>query len=539
MGCKLSDYALKIGVICLIMAVSIPHGALGGPSLTKSYILTGNMNLREKSTTASKIVQPMKEGEEFEILGQYRRDDFNSWYLIQTKSGLTGWFCGIYQGKIRFVEEEAPAEPMPALHEMEEIPSVAEVEEEAPAEPMPALHEMEEVPSVAEVEEQAPAEPMPALHEMEEVPSVVEEPIGREIIVPDDYDTIEEAMDSASFGDTVFVKPGTYNERVEIMEGVNLVSFVGSDGNDLVDGPGNKKVLKRTLRTIIDGTGLETPGYLVSFPKDTTAAMRLDGFTIINMPKYLSGINLFVVEIRGCSPEVVNNIVAKNRSWGAILSTGLGLGMGPPFETVARPVIRNNVIYDNHGPGIANGPNSGALLSDNEIFDNRFPNATDEDPDAPGIGVREYARPVIENNVCYRNGAGIGGINLVSHDQALIIRGNILHDNRRGGIGLRAIGGVETNVKVLIENNEIYGNLKAGMRLSKIDEAEIIYNTVFDNGKAGLAIFNVEAVTIEDNEISGNLTAGIRLLNVPSVAVRRNHIYNNITAGIDFIGWEK
>jgi parallel beta-helix repeat protein len=202
--------------------------------------------------------------------------------------------------------------------------------------------------------------------------------------------------------------------------------------------------------------------------------------------------------------------------------------MGPPFETVARPIIRNNVIYDNHGPGIANGPNSGALLADNEIFDNRFPNATDEDPDAPGIGVREYARPVIENNECYRNGAGIGGLNLDSHDQPLIIRGNILRDNRRGGVGIRAVGGLKTNVKVVIENNEIYGNLKAG-----------IYNTVFDNGKAGLAIFNVEAATIEDNEISGNLTAGIRLLNVPSVALRRNHIYNNLTAGIDFIGWEK
>jgi len=351
--------------------------------------------------------------------------------------------------------------------------------------------------------------------------------------------TIEEAMDSASFGDTVYVKPGTYNERVEIKEGVSLVSFAGSDGNELVNGPGNKKVLKRTARTIIDGAGIEASGYLISFPQDTTAFMRLDGFTIINMPKYVSGINLFMVEIRGCSPEVVNNIVAKNRSWGGILSTGLGLGMGPPFETVARPVIRNNVIYDNHGPGISNGPNSGALVADNEIFDNQFPNATEKDPDAPGIGVREYARPVIENNVCYRNGAGIGGINLDSHDETLIIRNNILHDNRRGGIGLRGLGGQETNIKVVIENNRLYGNLKAGMRLSKIDEAKIIYNTVSDNGKSGLSVFNVDTAIIEDNEISGNLTAGIRLLNVPSVTMRRNHIYNNVTAGIDFIGWQQ
>lgn len=363
--------------------------------------------------------------------------------------------------------------------------------------------------------------------------------MAMDIFVPDDYDTIGEAMDGASFGDTVYVKPGTYNERIEIKEGVNLVSFSGSDGDILVDGPGNKRVLKRAVLTIIDGTGLDSPGYLVSFPKDNTAPMKLDGFTMRNMPKYVSGINLFVVEVRGCSPEVVNNIITKNRSWGGILSTGLGLGMGPPLETVAKPVIRNNVIYDNHGPGIAVGPNSAALIADNEIFDNQFPGATDKDPDAPGIGVREYARPVIENNVCFRNGAGIGGINLDSHDEALIIRGNTLYDNRRAGIGLRAVGGAKTNIRVVIENNKIYGNLRAGMRLSKLDKTDISYNTVFANRRVGIGFFNVDEALIEDNEIYGNLTAGIRLMNVPAVALRRNHIYDNVTAGIDFSGWQK
>ena len=363
--------------------------------------------------------------------------------------------------------------------------------------------------------------------------------VAKDILVPDDYTMIGEAIDSAEFGDTVYVLPGIYNERITLKEGVNLVSFAGTDGNELVDGPGNKKVLKRTERTIIDGTGLETPGYLINFPQDTTAPMRLDGFTIINMPKYRTGINLFLMDVRGCSPEVVNNIVAKNRSWGGIISTGLGIGMGPPLETVARPIIRNNVIYDNYGPGISNGPNSAALIVDNEIFDNQFPGATERDQDAPGIGVREYARPVIENNVCYRNGGGIGGINLDSHDQPLIIRNNILHDNRRAGISLRGIGGVKTNIKVVIENNKVHGNLKAGLRLSKLDEVDIVYNTISDNREAGVAFFNVDEAIIEDNEIFGNLTAGMRLLNVPSAKVRRNHIYNNNTAGIDFIGWQR
>ena len=362
---------------------------------------------------------------------------------------------------------------------------------------------------------------------------------AKDIQVPDDYPTIGEAINSADFGDTVYVLPGTYNERIEMKQGVNLVSIAGSDGNDLVNGPGNKKVLKRTVRTIIDGTGIETPGYLISFPKDTSAPMRLDGFTFINMPKYVTGLNLYIMEIRGCSPVVVNNILAKNRSWGGILSTGLGIGMGPPLETVARPVIRNNIIYDNHGPGIANGANSAALIVDNEIFDNRFPHTTDRDRDAPGIGVREYTRPVLENNVCYRNGAGIGGINLDSHEEELIIKNNILYNNRRAGISLRAISGVKTNVKVIIENNKIYGNLKAGMRLLRIDSAVIINNNVFDNNRSGLALFNVNKAVIEDNKICGNMTAGIRLLDVPTATVRRNHIYHNVTAGIDFIGWER
>jgi len=365
--------------------------------------------------------------------------------------------------------------------------------------------------------------------------------MARDIFVPDDHPTIGEAINAAAFRDTVYVKPGIYNERIKIKEGVNLVSFAGADGNDLVDGPGNKKVLRRTLRTIIDGSGLKTPGYLISFPQETTAPMRLDGFTIQNLPKYREP-NVFLVEIRASSPEVVNNIVTGNRSWGGILSTGLGLGMGPPLKVEARPVIRNNVIYDNYGTGISNAPNAVALVVDNELFDNRFPDADEAKGDmvGAGIGVREEGRPIIDNNVCYRNGVGIGGLNLASHDRELIIRNNILYNNKTAGIGLRPpTSSGESNIRVVIENNTVYGNLKAGIRMSKVDSVVLRYNTVSGNRQAGIMFTNVGEAFIEDNEIYGNLTAGIRLLDVPDATVRRNHIYQNVTAGIDFIGWDR
>jgi parallel beta-helix repeat protein len=360
-----------------------------------------------------------------------------------------------------------------------------------------------------------------------------------DLLVPDEFFTIDEAMNFAEPGDTVIVKPGTYNERIKIKEGVSLVSFAGPDGNDLVDGPGKKKVLRRTLRTIIDGSGITAPGYLISFPTETTAAMALDGFTVINMPKYISGLNLFLVQIRGCSPKVENNIFANNKSWGGVLSTGLGIGMGPALETVARPVIRNNVVYGNSGPGIANGANSAALISNNEIFGNLFPDAAIRKRNAPCIGMREYARPIIENNECYNNGDGIGGINLSSHEDTIIIRNNIVYNNKHGGIGMRALGGADTDVKILIKNNTISGNAEGGIRLLKLDNGTIVDNHIFDNKKPGITCYHVDNLVIERNEIHGNLAAGIRLLDVYSASVRHNRLYRNVTAGIDFIGWEK
>lgn len=356
---------------------------------------------------------------------------------------------------------------------------------------------------------------------------------ARDITVPDEFDTISEAMEEAEAGDTVYVKPGTYNERIMIPKGVNLVSWAGSDGNELVDGPGIKKVLKRTKRTIIDGSDIEEAGYLVSFGKDTLAPMKLDGFTITNQPKYESGVPMFLLEVRGSNAEVVNNIFSKNLSWGGALTSGLGVGMGPPLETRARPTFRNNVFYDNCGPGIANGPNSSAIIVDNEFFDNHFPGASDATKDAPGIGMREDARPTIENNICYRNGAGIGALNLSSNESPLIIRGNLLFNNRRAGIGLMALVRPGAKTRAIIENNTSWGNLKAGIAASELSQIQASYNTIEKNMKAGIALFNVKDALIEDNQIRANSTTGIRLLNVPLAILRRNHVYQNLTAGIE------
>jgi uncharacterized protein YgiM (DUF1202 family) len=78
----------------------------GEKEVAKYYVLTADMNLREQGSTKSKIIQSMRKGEEFEIIDEHKHDDLTSWYFITTKSGLTGWLCGIYRGRVMFTEKE-------------------------------------------------------------------------------------------------------------------------------------------------------------------------------------------------------------------------------------------------------------------------------------------------------------------------------------------------------------------------------------------------------------------------------------------------
>lgn len=76
--------------------------------IPEHYLLTSNMTLREESNTDSRIKLLMKKGEEFQIIDEYKQDDLNTWYFIETKSRLRGWFCGVYNGEVRFERKPEP-----------------------------------------------------------------------------------------------------------------------------------------------------------------------------------------------------------------------------------------------------------------------------------------------------------------------------------------------------------------------------------------------------------------------------------------------
>ena len=84
------------------------------------------------------------------------------------------------------------------------------------------------------------------------------------IIVPDDYPTIQEAINSASPGDTIYVRAGTYNENVVVNKSVSLVG-------------------ENRATTIIDVEGRwATPYY--GAVQVIVNNVKISGFTIRNSP---------------------------------------------------------------------------------------------------------------------------------------------------------------------------------------------------------------------------------------------------------------
>ena len=78
------------------------------------------------------------------------------------------------------------------------------------------------------------------------------------IVVPDDYTTIQEAIDNAAEGDTIYVKKGIYHENIGIAKPISLI---GEDRNS----------------TIIDGAPSEGYRVPVSIKCDR---VNISGFTL-------------------------------------------------------------------------------------------------------------------------------------------------------------------------------------------------------------------------------------------------------------------
>lgn len=244
------------------------------------------------------------------------------------------------------------------------------------------------------------------------------------IEVPYDYGTIQEAINNAKPGDTIYVYNGTYKEHLEVNKSISLI---GQNPNI----------------TIIDGSYMGTVVYI------STVNVNFTGFTLRNAER---GMHLY-----SCSSCVVEtNIITDN------------LFDGIKVELSRNVTIRNNNIGKNSQNCIyLLNSNNNLIYSNNITCDSRW---------SQGILIYHSSANVIDRNSVIGTApqGNEGGIGLLYSHNNSISKNFIIHNNWCG-LSLRYSN------STFVWCNTIVGHTWFGMRLTYSYENSIFCNNFVDN----------------------------------------------------------
>ncbi len=254
------------------------------------------------------------------------------------------------------------------------------------------------------------------------------------------WKTLQHAANVVGPGDSVTARAGNYVGFDLRRSGTAAAPIVfNAEPGVLINSA--SQVRHNDSGTFLDGINLEGASYIV-----------VDGFSVSGMPE--AGVRSvgfadgFASHITIRNVTSTNNgvwgiftghvddlLIEKNVTSGSIKEHGIYVS-----NSGDRPVIRDNVIFNNHGSGIhmngdlsqgGDGIISNAVVSGNRIYNNAIPN-----PTFPTLG-------------------GGSGINMDGVQNSRI-ENNLVYGNHASGISLYKIDGYDGSKNNLVVNNTVY-----------------------------------------------------------------------------------
>ena len=294
-------------------------------------------------------------------------------------------------------------------------------------------------------------------------------------------DLIQDAIDRANLGDTVYVHSGTYYENVDIHNSITL-----------------KGENKDT--TVIDGSHL---GNVVTTKVDD---VNIQNFTIQNSRQgsWHNGIfclNNHNINIGSCILK--NNVV------------------GIRFNSVCDSTIRDCNIYENTWASIGVNDNSSNIKIQNCTIKNNG--------DAPQIGgISIFGNEGLCSNItvsgCKIYDNHFYGIGL-SCAENVIICDNSIYGQTDINIFVTGSAGVISNID--IHNNYVVDSSDAGIMIQDCSgDIKVEKNNITNNELSGIYLLRSQSINIKDNTISKN-KFGIHLDTSPDNIIYGNNFYNN------------
>jgi len=305
-----------------------------------------------------------------------------------------------------------------------------------------------------------------------------------EIIVPDQYSTIQAAIDNANALDTIFVRSGTYYEHVVVNK---TIAFIGEDRNTVIIDGGGTGVVVNIAANGVNMTGFTvrrsgTGGYIGDDPPmdppvyPKTAGVYLRNVTNCrlfenNVVETYVGIQLE----HGANHNVIANNTLRNNTW-----AGIGT-----HEACWNSFLSNNVT-DN--------PDSVMVRvdSNNNTFSENIITATNW-----GVTIdRCYNNTISRNHIRSSN----IGINLQKSDSNGIF-GNDFRDNY---VGIQVFTSQHNNVS----ENDLTRNYCAVEITDYSSDNEVFGNNVTENSY-GVGFWFSDRNIVYENNVSRNGLYGV------------------------------
>ncbi len=289
-----------------------------------------------------------------------------------------------------------------------------------------------------------------------------------------DYDTIQDAIDNATEGDTIRVYEGTYQENVVINKTVNLIGN-GSEATT-IDGEGSGSVVMITVDWV------NMSGFRVTKEKITGYGIRISGNHTTVSENHCTLISTGIGIFNGHFNTLNNNICNFTEGFGILLSGA-----------------NNNLIMNNdcgfNYLGIHLGQSENNVLSDN-VFSNNFD---------LGIHIDNSDNNAIKRNMCSNNHCGIDlyGAHYNTFSD------NICTQNEQQGIYLY------TSDNNTMMNNTCSDN-DSGIYTHNSNGNEIISCTVTNNGIGIWTIRSIHGTSRENSVHYSTITGNNNGIKAPT-----------------------
>jgi parallel beta-helix repeat protein len=303
------------------------------------------------------------------------------------------------------------------------------------------------------------------------------------IIVPDDFPTIQDAINNATDGDTIFVRSGKYVENLIINK---TISLVGED----------------KITTIIDGNHT---GNVVRITRDN---VNIENFTVENSgSENITDFNCGILVRTGSNCTITDNVLQSNYC-------GIRIFLGSYNTSMLRNTMTGNFWGVIHSSSASTWRNNNFTdntyhfyldveYSTESINDIDISNTVDGKPiyywinqhaktvpsDAGAIILVDSTNMVIKDSVLTRNGIAVYLVN--TNDTKVQ---NVTCENNWRGID------VVGDNNMIVDNN-IVGTYYEGVSVSGSTNNTVIGNNIVQ-GEDGVFVGNAQGNWIEDNSVA-------------------------------------